>query len=144
MLSRQIQNARGTYNSLYHLALSARVQEDYDRAVQLYREALSIVGHMRDRVNEGYCLEGLAACSAGQSSYERAARLYGAAEAAFSCLGTSFHSSGTDPAFHRRSRDLARSKLSEEGWTMAWAEGRAMTSEQAVEYALEYDEVSPE
>ena len=104
----------GTYNSLYHLALSAQAQEDCDRAVQLYKEALSIVGHMRDRVNEGYCLEGLAACSASLGSYERAARLYGAAEGAFSSLGTTFHPFGTDPDFHRRYRALARSKLSEE------------------------------
>jgi predicted ATPase len=142
-LSRQIQNPMGTYNSLYHLALSAQAQEDYDQAAQLYKEALSIVGHMRDRVNEGYCLEGLAACLAGQGSYEHAARLYGAAEAAFSSLGTSFHPFGTDPAFHRRSRDLARSKLGEERWTVALAEGRAMTSEQAVEYALSEDGASP-
>ena len=131
-LSRQITNARGKYNALYHLALSAQAQEDYARAVQLYKEALSIVAEMRDRVNEGYCLEGLAACSVGQGSYERAARLYGAAEMAFSSTGVSFH-----PESHRRSRGLARSQISEEGWAGAWAEGWAMTLEQAVDFALE-------
>jgi hypothetical protein len=85
-------------------------------------------------------LERLAACSAEQGDYERAAGLYGAAEAAFSSLGTSFHAFGMDPASHRRSRALARSKLSEESWTASWAEGRAMTPERAVEYALEADE----
>jgi predicted ATPase len=143
-LSRQILNTRGTYNSLYHLALSAQAQEDYARAVHLYKEALLIVGHIRDRGNEGYCLEGLAACSAGQGSYERAARLYGAADMAFSSIDISFHPFGTDPASHQRSRALARSQLSEERWTTVWAEGRAMTSEQAVEYALEYEEMSTE
>jgi predicted ATPase len=137
-LSREILNARGKYNALYHLALSAQAQEDYARAVELYKEALSIVGEMGDRVNEGYCLEGLAACFAGQGSYERAARLYGAAEMVFSSTGVSFH-----PESHLLSRGLVRSQLSEERWAGAWAEGWAMTLEQAVDYALERDNTLP-
>lgn len=142
-LSRQVRNARGTYNSLYHLALSARAQEDYKRAAQLYMEALSIVGHMRDKINEAYCLEGLAACSAQLGDYEHAARLYGAAEAAFSSIGTSFHDFGTDPASHRRSRALARSKLSEESWRAAWSEGQAMSFEETFDYVHSGEEASP-
>jgi predicted ATPase len=142
-LSRQIRNGRGTYNALYHLALSAQAQENYDRAVQLYKEALSIVGHMRDRMSAGYCLEGLAACSAEQGSYEHAVRLYGAAEAIFSSIGTSFHPFNSIPGSHRRSRDLAREKLSEERWTAVSAEGWAMTFEQAVEYVLSDEEATP-
>jgi non-specific serine/threonine protein kinase len=37
----------------------------------------------------------------------------------------------------------ARSRLGEEAWTQAWQEGRAMTPEQAVEYALSGAEELP-
>jgi hypothetical protein len=38
---------------------------------------------------------------------------------------------------HRRQVAEARARLEAEAWQRAWAQGRAMTLEQAVEYALE-------
>jgi hypothetical protein len=43
----------------------------------------------------------------------------------------------TDRSLHDRRVAAARERLDEETWTRAWTEGRAMTTGQAVEYALE-------
>jgi hypothetical protein len=43
--------------------------------------------------------------------------------------------------FHQRVASAVRGRLGERAWEEARAEGRAMAFEQAVEYALESDEV---
>jgi hypothetical protein len=66
---------------------------------------------------------------------ERAARLLGAAGG----QATPF-SAPTDPASradYERTLAAVRAGLSEEGFAAAWAEGQAMTLEQAVAYASE-------
>ena len=65
----------------------------------------------------------------------RAAHLLGAAEAQFQAMGAAMW-----PADHRdRERSMAaiRAALNEEAFAAAWAEGRAMSLEQAIAYALE-------
>jgi hypothetical protein len=47
-----------------------------------------------------------------------------------------------DPSLYDRTKANVRSRLGEEGFEEAWAEGRAMTFEQAVEYALGRDAAS--
>jgi ATP/maltotriose-dependent transcriptional regulator MalT len=77
----------------------------------------------------------------------RAARLWGAAEALREQMGMAL--SGFDLAASGYERYLAsvRSALSEPAFEAAWAEGRAMSPEQAMEYALEesppHDEGAP-
>jgi hypothetical protein len=43
----------------------------------------------------------------------------------------------TDEGDYRRALDAARAALTEEEFTAAWCEGRAMTREQLLAYALE-------
>ena len=64
-------------------------------------------------------------------------RLWGAAEALREQMGMSF--SDYDLAQSGYEQDLAavRSALDEASFDTAWAEGRAMSPEQAIEYALE-------
>ena len=47
-----------------------------------------------------------------------------------------------DRSLYERITSNVRSQLGEEGFEEAWAEGRTMTFEQAVEYALERDTAS--
>ena len=44
-----------------------------------------------------------------------------------------------DPSLYQRTKASVRSQLGEEAFETAWAEGRAMTFEQAVAYALDED-----
>src|SRR5262249_29204402 len=66
---------------------------------------------------------------------ERATRLFGAAEALRH--GISFRRPPTEHADYDESVSAACSVLGEPAFETAWAEGQAMTLEQAVAYALE-------
>ena len=88
-----------------------------------------------------YGLVGLAGVAARRGDPERATRLFGAVEA----LG---EASSVTPSFpptrglYEQDLALVREHLDTNRFAAAWAEGRAMSPEQAVEYALEGDEAS--
>jgi len=65
----------------------------------------------------------------------RSARLFGSAEAQREAIGARLV--GAELAFHARHIATVRAQLDEATWQAAWAEGRAMTLEQAIAYALE-------
>ena len=65
----------------------------------------------------------------------RAARLLGAATGQFEAIGAAMWPA--DRLEYERTVAAARAALSEEVFAAAWAEGRAMTLDQAIAYALE-------
>jgi hypothetical protein len=81
-----------------------------------------------------HSLEGLACISAAEGEAERAARLFGAAEALREAVGYQ-HTPEEDP-WRGPYLASARSRLGEEAREEALAEGRAMTLERAIAYAL--------
>jgi hypothetical protein len=81
------------------------------------------------------CLEGFAAVASGTRRYERAARLLGAADELREILG--WHPSPRDQSAYDECRASTSAALGNTAFSAAWAEGRAMTLEQAVEFALE-------
>jgi hypothetical protein len=96
-----------------------------------------------DQRNIARCLEGFAALAAAHARQcpedtehaRRAARLWGAAEALRSASG--FRQPPADRVHDEPYLAAARTQLDDATWAVAWAEGRAMTTEQAVAYALE-------
>jgi hypothetical protein len=79
-------------------------------------------------------LEGFAAIAVEEGGPGRAARLYGAAEALLEAGGTML-----DPIDRHGYAEwvaAAREQLGEADFRRAWAEGRAMTTREAVDYAL--------
>ena len=70
-----------------------------------------------------------------QGQQVRAARLLGAVEALLEA--TNDHVDPADRAEYDRDVAAARAQLDEATFAAAWAEGRAMTMEQAMAYALE-------
>jgi hypothetical protein len=80
------------------------------------------------------CLEGLAALASQQDQARRAASLFGATHALRRSIGAP--SDYDDPGALRDQRDAAREELGEEAFGAAWAEGEAMTLEEAVAFAL--------
>ena len=77
------------------------------------------------------CLEGIASVLVQAGKLERAARLFGAAAKLRGILGADFEAA--DHVVYLRSITPLKGKEFE----MAWNEGRALTLEQAVAYALE-------
>jgi hypothetical protein len=86
-------------------------------------------------------LDGLACISAAEGASERAARLFGAAEVLGEALGSE-HMPEED-ALRAPYLAMASSQLDEISWEEAWAEGRAMSMDQAIEYALSGERPTP-
>jgi predicted ATPase/class 3 adenylate cyclase len=120
--------------SLGYIALQ---QHNNERAEALFTENLILCRNSRDKLSIGACLTALAEIGAEQGKLERAARLLGAADLCFTASGGI-----KDPITHidyDRVVIAARTLMDEATFATAWAEGHAMTLEQAIAYALDED-----
>ena len=92
-----------------------------------------------------YGLIGLAGVAAMEQQAVRAARLLGAAEANAAYGETiTAPSHGANRLYFAAYTAAARAELDEQAFGVAWAEGRAMTLEQAIAYALAEDPMPAE
>jgi predicted ATPase/class 3 adenylate cyclase len=120
--------------ALDNLGWAALMRGDHQQARSLHQESLVLSRELGDKLVAAESLEGLA-CSAARGEEERAARLFGATEALREAVG--YHQAPRERALREPFLGAARSRLEEAKWEAAWAEGRAMTFEDAVAYALE-------
>ena len=115
-----------------------RALGDGSAARRLHGESLALWRELGDGRGTAQCLEGFAALDVDRSAFGRAVRLLAAA--------AEIRGEGGEPASPNRQGQLdgmleaARSALGQHAFSAAWAEGRAMTLEQAIAYAL----VTPE
>jgi non-specific serine/threonine protein kinase len=133
----------GANVALHLLAQAALKSDEHRRAARYFREALMPASEAADKTNSAYCIQGLAAVAEAQDEPRRAARLLGAAEALLEAAGVPVYVT-TDHNLHQRVAGAAREKLGEKAWTAARDEGWAMTTEQAVEYALRVQSLAPD
>ncbi|MDQ3286504.1 MAG: helix-turn-helix domain-containing protein [Actinomycetota bacterium] len=129
--------------SLSLLAQMAWATDEYERAAEYWREALVMVSELADKAHSAYCVRGLAAVAQAQGEPRRATRLLGAAESLLEAAGLVTYAHASDE-LQGRVASAARERLGEEAWIAAWEEGRALTTEQVVEYALEGQEQTHE
>jgi hypothetical protein len=108
---------------------------DGARASGLFGEALPEFQRTGEKLYLSRCLEGMAGVALLGGEAGRAARLFGAAEALRETIGAVVGPS--DRREYDRMVTAARTALGEEALTARWTEGRAMTLEQAVAYALD-------
>lgn len=135
-LYREARDARGIVSTLNTLGLIRFVQGDHEEASTLFRESLRLGWEIDHKQIVLYSFFGLAGVAAGQELPARAARLWGVAEDLSEAYGVAVSSL---VRFYTRYEDYlttTRSQLDEGAFAAAWAEGRAMSFEQAVEYAL--------
>jgi predicted ATPase len=121
-------------DALYGLGRVARSRGEYAAARAHYAEAVAIWQAAGQRYGIRLSLDGLASLAAAQALLEQAARLFAAAEE----LHASFQLAPGDRAEHDRDLAAAHAALSETVFAAAWAEGRAMTIEQAIAEALSH------
>jgi predicted ATPase/class 3 adenylate cyclase len=119
---------------LYNLGWIALLQDDLGKAADLYRESLSLSWEIGRNPLVQWALEGFACLAGAKGAAERAARLWGAAQALHETKGIPRDTDFLDEADARI--DAVRTGMGEEDWE-AWRKGRAMTLEEAVSYALE-------
>ena len=120
--------------ALMGAATIVRGQGDLSRSTDLYREALAVLRELEDRWLTPRAIEGLAGCALLDDNHLRAARLFGAAAALREASGTR-EMSLWRALFDRDIADL-QAAMGDLPFTTAWAEGRAMSHEEAVAYAL--------
>ena len=131
------QEIEGPYTisaALNGLGKVAYSRGDYATARSLYREALKILQETGNQWGIAYSLEAFTALAVAEQDMGRAAKLFGATETFYAQL--QFLLSPLERDNHERDVAATRAALGEEVFSSLRAEGRAMTMEQAVEYAL--------
>lgn len=133
-LRRELGDTAGIASSLHNLGTVAFAQRDYVRAITLYRESLFLAHELGDNHLNVGTVESLGNVATVRHEPERAARLWGATDA-----WREAHSVPrwpVDRQLHARMAAKAQQQLDVVTWTAAWDEGRAMSLERAIQYAL--------
>jgi len=117
---------------LAHLALR---EGTYGRAAALFQQSLTSWRDMTDPLGIAMGLAGVAWAASARGHAERAARLFGADDALRERIGCLVFPLWQ--AEHERWLAAARAGLGDAAFDAAWSDGRAMSLEQAIDYALE-------
>jgi predicted ATPase/DNA-binding CsgD family transcriptional regulator len=136
-LSREVGERQTITAALYTLAILAQAERDHERAKDLFEEGLKLSAELGNEADVAHCLEGLASIAGVEGAIVRAARLWGAEEALLEKIEAAVYTYVPDRSLHRSQVAAVRPLIDEAAWETAWAEGRAMSPEQVVEYALD-------
>jgi DNA-binding NarL/FixJ family response regulator len=130
-------------DALCNLGWAALLRGDPGRATTLYAESLELKRGLGDKpllvkltVALPETLDGLACVAVAKGETERAVRLFGATQALHEQVRDHLTLAREYAALREPYLAATRSQLSEEAWEAAFAEGRAMGFEEAMEYAL--------
>ena len=129
-LCREVGERKRVADILHALGLFAYTQGDYATARTFYEESLSISRTMGEKWVAALCLLGLGAVVAAEGEPARAACLWGAAETLRTELGAFIPHA--EQVSYERSMSTVHAQLSEDVFSSAWAEGRAMSLEQVL------------
>jgi predicted ATPase/class 3 adenylate cyclase len=110
------------------------LQADYTRAVDLFRTSLPLFRDLGHEQGIGWCLRALGRVATAQERLEQAARLFGAAETLID-TGQMHVESSQRKEWDRNIATL-HARMDEVTFAAAWAAGRAMSLEAAIEEAL--------
>ena len=128
----------GTYRQpemLCNLGYVALHERDYARARTLFQESLALNRQSKLAAGILLCVTGLAGLVGVANKPQRATRLLGAVESSFRALGLVMDA--PDRMEYNRILEAVRAQLDQATFQAAWAEGQAMTMEQAIVYAVE-------
>ena len=118
---------------LHNLGYVAIAKGDQPHAAALFTQSLRLCQARGEQRGVAECLVGFACLAAATSQHIRAARLFGAADAALQSLGTEL--SPSNRLDQRRGLDIARGG-DLDAFTTAYAAGRALSIDEAVRDAL--------
>jgi predicted ATPase/class 3 adenylate cyclase len=132
---REMDDKWGTARQLVWLGMvTAYMSDDYEEAAGFLEEGFALVREVGDWEWVAYALDSFAILAGAKGQGERAARLWGAAEALRQSIGATLPP--TNRPAYERSVAAVRSELGEAAWEVAFEEGMAMSGEEAAEYAL--------
>ena len=140
-INRRLGDRWGVTTALINLGDVMCAEGDCLRAQTHFEESLGLAQELGDKESIAYGLEGFAGVAAAQGRAERAARLWGAAEALREATGNPRPPS-SGATYYQQDVALMRDELGELGFLEAWSEGRATPLEQVTAYALKGDDIS--
>jgi non-specific serine/threonine protein kinase len=120
--------------ALRRLGHAARYLGDLEAAVYGCQESLSLNMEIGHKQAVAACISGLACVDLARGDALTAVQLFAAVERQLEMIG--FSLLPTDTIEFERNVAMARDELNEAAFAVAWAEGRAMTTEQAIGLAL--------
>jgi predicted ATPase/DNA-binding XRE family transcriptional regulator len=121
--------------TLGNLALVALAQGESAKALTLQREALSVGRHLSNRPWLARGIEHFALIAAATGDGDRAARLFGAADAIRQRFGAAI--APNDREINDQYMAMARREIGDDDFAAGWAAGEAMALEEAIAYALD-------
>lgn len=133
-LRRQLGNKWGIGVSLGTLGWVAIWQGDWKRAVTRLGESLEVRREIDDKGGSAWCLERLAEVALAQRNPQKAVHMLSAAAALRISIGSVIDP--VDQPEYQNRRAALRAELGEARFEAAWNEGRALSLEQAIAYAL--------
>jgi non-specific serine/threonine protein kinase len=120
--------------ALDNLGWTALLRGDLESSETLHKESLILCNEYGNKFVASGSLDGLACAAGARGDSKRAARLFGAARTLLEMVG--YHLAPAEQALLEPYLTDVRSRQDEESWEAAFAEGQAMTFEEAIEYAL--------
>jgi DNA-binding CsgD family transcriptional regulator len=126
--------------ALDNLGWATLLGDKPERAKAQFEENLTLSKELDDKATITTSLAGLACVAGANGEALRAVRLFGAAEALMEATGYLF--GAQESAMVEPYRASARSRLGEAGWDEALVEGRTMSIEAAIGYAISEEEPS--
>jgi len=139
---RELGYLRGVSMSNFILGMTELKRGNLERGTAVLEEGLPLTQRTKDKLGSAYYLLGLGGVAVEQGQPVRAARLWGAAEALREVISLPLSYFHLAHSGYEACLAAARSQLDEAAWEAAWAEGRAMSMERAIEYALSEEEPS--
>ena len=125
---------QGIARGLMNLGEVRMMQGELDEAEEMLKESFVLFGEINSQWDIAYVLEGLAHVRTAAGKATDAARLLGAADELRDVLGAPRPPNEIEPYEKHVAR--ARASIDPETFEAAWAEGRAMTIDEALEFAL--------
>ncbi|HEX6033521.1 MAG TPA: tetratricopeptide repeat protein, partial [Anaerolineales bacterium] len=110
-------------------------QGDVSKASSLYRECLSLFHDESDHIGLPYALESMAALAMMKNQPEKATRMFGAADALRERTNSPMPLPNTSA--YQKNISVLQQQLDRSRFEAAWKQGRLMTMEQVIVYALE-------
>ena len=132
-LFRQERSKLGSASGLHKLGYIAQHRQDYVGAKEYFTESLKLQQAEGNKQGIAECLAGLAGLAA-EKEPERAVRLFGAVKAWLDGAGAPL--APAEWAEWKRDEAVARAQLDEAIFDAAWVEGKTLSLEQAVDYAM--------
>jgi tetratricopeptide (TPR) repeat protein len=118
-------------NAIAHAALA---EDDVERADGLARDALTAFATQRERIGVAEALDTMAAVAAARADSDRAARLDGASERLHETIAS--RPAPFERAISRRFIKASQAAAGPKRWDEASQEGRELSLEAAIDYAL--------